>query len=325
MTAAVIVMSILNLVLVVFVVKRFFFAGNDGVDYGLQVDATPFAKLRGRSIVLRGVLAFISTVVIIAIVWPEWGESDRLPVPDTLVGVLWYSIFYLLVAHKLSRTELSFSALLGYRSGWSTLGRYTLWAAPLVIMSIGTIYLLYLPLSFLTPRFVEWLIIETEAPMIWTSGQGYTIANVLSFLGVVVIAPLFEELVRALLLTRWSFKWGAPKAIFVSSLLFGLVHTDIIGAFFFGYVMSVLYIKTGSLFVPIAIHAANNLIAWTATGVELLLSDSYPHYTLAEYQSWWWVGALALVVSAPWVIRFTKRHLPKTSWRVPYIAANLGS
>lgn len=325
MTAAVIVMSILNLVLVVFVVKRFFFAGNDGVDCGLQVDATPFAKLRGRSIVVRGVLAFISTVIIIAIVWPEWGEGNPLPVPDTLVGVLWYSIFYLLVAHKLSRTELSFSALLGYRPGWSTLGRYALWAVPLVIMSIGTIYLLYLPLSILTPRFVEWLIIEIDAPMIWTSGPGYTIANVLSFLGVVVIAPLFEELVRALLLTRWSFKWGAPKAIFVSSLLFGLVHTDIIGAFFFGYVMSVLYIKTGSLFVPIAIHAANNLIAWTATGVELHLSDSYPHYTLAEYQSLWWVGALALVVSAPWVIRFTKRHLPKTSWRVPYIAADLGS
>ena len=324
MTAAVIVMSLLNLILVVFVVKRFFFAGTDDKDCGLQVDATPFAKLRSRSIVLRGVLAFISTVIIIAIVWPEWGESDPLPVPDTLVGVLWYSVFYLLVAHKLSRTELSFSSLLGYRPGWSILGRYALWAVPLVIMSIGTIYLLYLPLSFLTPRFVEWLIIEIDAPMIWTSGPGYTIANVLSFLGVVVIAPLFEELVRALLLTRWSFKWGAPKAIFVSSFLFGLVHVDIIGAFFFGYVMSVFYIKTRSLYVPIVIHAANNLIAWAA-GVALLLSDSYSQSTLAEFQSWWWVGALALVISAPWVIRFTKRHIPTANWRVPYIAAQLAS
>lgn len=274
---------------------------------------------------LRGVLAFISTVIIIAIVWPEWGKSNPLPVPDTLVGVLWYSIFYLLVAYKLSRTELSFGSLLGYRPGWSTLGRYTLWAVPLVIMSIGTIYLLYLPLSFLTPRFVEWLIIEIDAAMIWTSGPGYMIANMLSFLGVVVIAPLFEELVRALLLTRWSFKWGTPKAIFVSSLLFGLVHTDIVGAFFFGYMISVLYIKTGSLFVPIAIHAANNLIAWAVVGVELLLSDSYPQSTLEVFQSWWWMGVLALAISAPWVIRFAKRHVPTASWRVPYIAAELGS
>ena len=323
MTAAVIVLSIVNLALVVLVLKRILFTGTDGVDCELQVDETPFARLRGRSILLRGVLAIIPTFVLIAVLWPEWLKSDRLPVPDTLVGVLWYSIFYLLVAHKLSRTELSFSALLGYRPGWSTLGRYTLWAVPLVIMSVGTIYLLYLPLSFLTPRFVEWLIIETYVPMIWTSGPGYTIANVLSFLGVVVIAPLFEELVRALLLTRWSFKWGAPKAIFVSSLLFGLVHTDIIGAFFFGYVMSVLYIKTGSLFVPIAIHTANNLIAWATAGVELVVSNSYPHHTLTEYQSWWWMGALALAISAPWVIRFTKRHVPEASWRVPYIAARI--
>ena len=64
MTAAVIVLSILILVLVAFVVKRFLFAGTDGIDLGLQVDTTPFAKLRGRSIVLRGVLAFISTVII---------------------------------------------------------------------------------------------------------------------------------------------------------------------------------------------------------------------------------------------------------------------
>ena len=325
MTEAVIVLSIVNFVLVVLVVKRFLFAGTDGVDRDLKFEATPFVQLRGRSILLRGVLAFISTVIIIAIVWPEWGESDPLPVPDTLVGVLWYSIFYLLVAHKLSRTELSFSSLLGYRPGWSALGRYTLWAVPLVILSIGTIYLLYLPLSFLTPRFVEWLLIETESPLIWTSGPGYILANLLSFFGVVVIAPLFEELVRALLLTRWSFKWSAPKAIFVSSLLFGLVHTDIIGAFFFGYVMSVLYIKTRSLFVPIAIHAANNLIAWAIASVELLLSDSYPQSTLAEYQSWWWVGALALVISAPWVMRFIKRHVPEASWRVPYIAAEPSS
>ena len=321
MTAAVIVWSILNLLLVVFIVKRFLFAGTEGADYNLQVDATPFARLRGRSILLRGVLALIPTFIGLVLLWPEWLKSDRLPVPDELLGVLWYGIFYLLIARMLSSAQLSYCSLLGCRPAWSTLGRYALWAVPLVVMSIGTIYLLYLPLSFLAPRFVEWLIIESNTPIIWTSGPGYTIANMLSFLGVVVMAPLFEEFVRALLLTRWSFKWGAPKAIFVSSILFGFVHENIIGAFFFGYVMSVLYIKTGSLFIPIAIHASNNLIAWGAAGVELLLSDSYPQSTLAEYQSWWWVGALAIVISAPWVIRFTKRHIPTASWRVPYIAA----
>ncbi len=325
MTAAVIVWSILILLLVVFVAKRFLLAGTEVAYYDLQVDATPFAKLRGRSILLRGVLALIPTFTGIAILWPEWLKSDRLPVPDELLGVLWYGIFYLLIAHMLSRAQLSYSSLLGYRPGWSTLGRYALWAVPLVIVSIGTIYLLYLPLGYLAPRFVEWLIIESSVPLIWTSGPGYTVANVLSFLVVVVMAPLFEELVRALLLTRWSFKWGAPKAILVSSLLFGFVHTDIIGAFFFGYVASVLYIKTGSLLVPIIIHAANNLIAWAAWGVELVLSDSYPQSTLAEFQSWWWMGALALVISAPWVIGFTRRHIPTTSWRVPYIATELGS
>ena len=321
MTLAVIVLSIVVLALIVLVVKRILYSGADGVDCNPQIDATPFAQLRGRSILLRGILALIPTFIITTVLWPDWWGGDQLPLPDTLLGALHYGIFYLLVARMLSNAQLPHSSLFGYRPEWATLGRYALWTVPLIVVAIGTIYLLYLPLSYLAPRFAEWFLIETESPMIWTSGPGYALANLLSFLLIVAIAPLFEEFIRGLLLTRWSFKWGAPKAIFASSLLFGLVHTDIIGAFFFGYVMAVLYIKTQSLFVPIAIHAVNNLIAWGAAGVELLLSDSYPHSTLAEFQSWWWVGALALVISAPWVFRFTKRHVPEANWRVPYIAA----
>ena len=323
MTATVIVLLIANLALVVLVLYRILFAGTDGADCELQVDETPFARLRGRSILLRGALAVIPAFVLIVILWPEWLKSGGLPVPDTLLGVLHFGIFYLLVARMLSTSRLPYSSLFGHRPGWTTLGRYTLWTVPLIITSIGTMYLLYFPLSFLTPRFAEWMMIETETPLIWTSGPGYALANPMSFLLAVAIAPLLEELIRALLLTRWSFKWGAPRAIFASSLLFGLLHTNIMGAFFFGYVMSVLYIKTGSLYVPITIHAVNNLIAWGVEGVELLLSDSYPQSTLTEFQSWWWVGALALVISAPWVIRFTKRHVPKAGWRVPYIAARI--
>ena len=323
MTAAVIVLLTINFALVVLVLYRILFAGTDGVDCELQVDETPFARLRGRSILLRGVLAVIPTFVLIIILWPEWLKSGGLPVPDSLLGVLHFGIFYLLVARMLSKSQLPYSSLFGRRPGLTTLGRYALWTVPLIITSIGTMYLLYFPLSILTPRFAEWMMIEIETPLIWTSGPGYALANPLNFLLAVAIAPLFEELIRALLLTRWSFKWGAPKAIFASSLLFGLLHTNIIGAFFFGYVMSVLYIKTGSLYVPITIHAVNNLIAWSVEGAEILLSDSYPLSTIAEFQSWWWVGALALVISAPWVIRFTKRHVPKASWRVPYIAARI--
>ena len=214
MTVAVIVLSIVNIALVVLVLKRILFTGTDGVDCELQVDETPFARLRGRSILLRGVLAVIPTFVLIAVLWPEWLKSDRLPVPDTLLGVLHYGIFYLLVARMLSTSQLSYSSLFGRRPGWTTLGRYALWTVPLIITAIGTTYLLYLPLSFLAPRFVEWQIIETEVPMIWTSGPGYTLANPMSFFLVVVIAPLFEELVRALLTHPMVVQVGSAKGDF---------------------------------------------------------------------------------------------------------------
>ena len=115
MTAAVIVLLIANLALVVLVLYRILFAGTDGADCELQVDETPFARLRGRSILLRGALAVIPAFVLIVILWPEWLKSGGLPVPDTLLGVLHFGIFYLLVARMLSTSRLPYSSLFGHR------------------------------------------------------------------------------------------------------------------------------------------------------------------------------------------------------------------
>ncbi len=41
-----------------------------------------------------------------------------------------------------------------------------------------------------------------------------------------------------------AHKWGIKKAVIISSIIFGLGHFDVIGAFMFGVVMCLLYIKT---------------------------------------------------------------------------------
>lgn len=85
------------------------------------------------------------------------------------------------------------------------------------------------------------------------------VTHLLTIFGSVVLAPIAEEFIfRGLLLTRLSVTWGMPRAILCTSLLFGLLHLEIVGHVFFGYVMAVLYIESRSLYVPILTHAFSN-------------------------------------------------------------------
>jgi membrane protease YdiL (CAAX protease family) len=81
---------------------------------------------------------------------------------------------------------------------------------------------------------------------------------------VVILAPLVEEFVFRGVFLRWlNSKFNVYIAILVTSLIFGLLHDfgGIISAIIFGVCMSILYIKTNDIFVPISVHIGNNFIS----------------------------------------------------------------
>lgn len=83
---------------------------------------------------------------------------------------------------------------------------------------------------------------------------------------IVVMAPLFEEvLCRGILIDSARAKWGTTGAWLLSSLVFGLLHfypAAVVNAFVIGLIFGFIYIKTGSLWVPILLHAFNNGVAY---------------------------------------------------------------
>lgn len=81
--------------------------------------------------------------------------------------------------------------------------------------------------------------------------------------GAVVMAPLVEELLfRGVLFQRWAWTWRRPVwALVASSLAFAAMHGHVIGAFITGAVTTLLYVHAGSLWAPIALHAAMNGMA----------------------------------------------------------------
>jgi uncharacterized protein len=90
----------------------------------------------------------------------------------------------------------------------------------------------------------------------------------LFYLSVVVLAPLFEELFfRGFLYQgfRHSFL-KTTGAIAISAVLWALIHqqynwVDITGVFVFGLVLGLARQRTGTIYVPIAMHALNNFLA----------------------------------------------------------------
>ena len=77
-----------------------------------------------------------------------------------------------------------------------------------------------------------------------------------------VIGPIAEEFMfRGVLLNRLIRKTSMWGGILISSLLFAVLHADILGAFLFGVIASLLFIKTRNLLIPILLHIFNNTLA----------------------------------------------------------------
>ena len=280
-------------------------------------------ELRGRRLVVGGILAFTATVITVLIFFRHSRSS---PLPTALTGLLLYGFFFLFNFGGLSRAGLSYDRLFGTFPAWRTLGHYSLWVVPLVIVAIASVYLLFLPLSYVFPGFVKLWHLENSTIMIWQRGENYILANAINYLTIVLVAPVLEEFfVRGILLTRWTVKWGTTRAILASSAAFALLHTNFLGAFCFACAMAILYIRTKSLFIPISLHILNNLTAWIMEFLTMDIDTPASYGTIVEFQESWWMGLLALVISVPCVILFWRRYVSKTDWRVPYLSESIDS
>ena len=86
----------------------------------------------------------------------------------------------------------------------------------------------------------------------------------LSMLATAVVPPLIEEFACRGLILGSLRKYGEGFAVLVSSVLFGLMHGNFDQmpfAFMVGLVLGFIVVKTDSLWIAVAVHAANNFIS----------------------------------------------------------------
>ncbi|MGG0152818.1 CPBP family glutamic-type intramembrane protease [Bacillus mycoides] len=168
-----------------------------------------------------------------------------------------------------------------------------------MIFAVGISQIQFYILAHTLPNFLVTML--EDGNVINTSNIYMTI---FTFISACVLAPIMEEVIfRGFFLQRMAYKWGIKRAVIISSLIFGLGHFDVIGAFMFGVIMCLLYIKTKNIWTNIAVHALNNLIATSMQFVGGEGSDAIS-ITELQAQSNLWIGIGLTVVGLLWLIPY---------------------
>ena len=148
---------------------------------------------------------------------------------------------------------------------------------------------------------------------------------IVSIATVAVLAPVLEELFfRGILINRWAVKWRPGTAIVASALLFGILHLIAIGgAFMFGTIAAVLYIRTRTLLVPMAMHVANNSLVTLAILALPTESGQATASTAGDVEGSALVfGLVLLALTAPILVWYLLRNWPKRNEMLPYEASS---
>lgn len=138
--------------------------------------------------------------------------------------------------------------------------------------------------------FVLWINLESSWMLVSAPGEGYIPLDdagnlmiglvVIRIVGAALIVPLMEELFWRSFLQRWiqqqDFLALDPaqtgmRALFMVSVVFAVAHNQWLAGLIAGLVYGWLYIRTGSLWVPILAHAVTNGLL----GVYVVMSGNW--------------------------------------------------
>jgi membrane protease YdiL (CAAX protease family) len=231
------------------------------------------------------------------------------PPPFLPIAYATYGFLFLAALRSLRQAEIAPHELFGVPPGEVNGWLRTLLHVPVMFaFAAMTLWATAYVASWLFPTLAQYLFDQQrDAGPLKALGESGSAPLILF---VVVIGPVIEEFVfRGLLMRRWIARRGMWRGIIGSSLIFALLHPPFwIGAFVVGVFLSLLYLVTRSLYVPIAFHALyNGLVTFATIGADQFAQTQAKQPTLAEFRTQWHSEVLVLLLSGWLIFRAIRR------------------
>ncbi|WP_298844321.1 CPBP family intramembrane glutamic endopeptidase [Clostridium sp.] len=125
-----------------------------------------------------------------------------------------------------------------------------------------------------------------------------TVSPIILIISVIIIAPIYEEIIfRGILLKGMSKKINPAIAIVISALLFGIVHMNIpqgVNAFLLGLVLGFIYLSSKSIYLSIFAHFINNILALSFSSFFSLIDG---RYAIGIHAMFLFIGIILLIIA----------------------------
>ena len=270
---------------------------------------SPFDELRVRGVIVQLALLFGAEALLFNFASPARRAFSL--EATLLVALASYATILGLLAWRARRARLDWRVVLGPPPTADLLALVGV-VVPVALLTVGAAIAVYVPLSYVAPRFVERLL-RTAGTMFEarTLGQWGLVVLV-----TVVAAPIAEEVFfRGFLLHRWARRWGTLAGVVASSALFAVLHGEWVGHFVFGVAMSALYLRTRRLWIPILAHAINNGLVALSTLGDVVRHAPPEVPSLADLRGELPMGIAALIGGGLLMWWYLRRWWPDGHWR----------
>lgn len=281
-------------------------APDEGQDQPHGVDAQVFVAKRSKFPTVGDLFAMLGIFFVAQVVSAFVGLMMGVPISD-LTSADPEIIGKFLGITSIITYVLTFTGILAYRharGGRGTIARFSVRGLNPALLLWGFLFVIA------TGVVLEPLLNLLPAPPTQAYGAGAW-----TMLALVVLAPIFEELIcRGVVLESLRARYGILIACLVSALFFGVIHFYpqlVVNAFFLGLIFAFLYIRTGSLWIVIILHALNNAIAYLAMVMgydSFLLADLIADRTIYVLV---YIVAAALFAVSGWMGYHTLRELDR--------------
>ncbi len=128
--------------------------------------------------------------------------------------------------------------------------------------SFASVLVLWNVIGLISPSFLSGV---TDEIMQSSANQESSGVISIYFVLVVIIAPFIEELLfRGVLLNNWCKRLGTLAGVILVSLTFAIFHgpSGFLSALLASIFFSILYLKTKSIWIPMAAHSFSNLLSF---------------------------------------------------------------